>query len=226
MANFRAHLTAASLVSGTLATTSIYADLATINQAMLLWFIGTIGGLCPDLDSKNSISQRVGFLLFCGICGWIMGTILPERMPLPLALASIIATLCLLFYFILPKLCAIMNHRGNCHSLLTAVVISLALTNINAYLLGSSSADAFLVGLAFFCGFLSHLLLDEWCSIDFQGRRLKKSFGTAIKLFSLRTPASSLALIILCASQIWILPPHDVLRSVLTQVTMTLITLG
>ena len=226
MANFRTHLTVASVVSGTLATTALYAGLASVNQAMLLWLIGTIGGLCPDLDSKNSISQRVGFLLFCSLCAWVLGTTLPEFMTLPAALASIISALCLLFYVILPRLCAMMNHRGNCHSLITAVLISLSLTNICAYLLGHSSSDAFLVGLAFFCGFLSHLLLDEWYSVDIKGRRLKKSSGTAIKLFALRTPVSSMSLIILCASQIWILPPHDVLQTVLHRITSTLVTFG
>ncbi len=186
---------------------------------MLLWIIGTLGGLCPDLDSKNSISQRIGFLLACTVAAWILITILPNKMPLPLGLITIIGSVYALYYVFLPKLCRIMYHRGNCHSLATAMVLSLSFTNMTAYLLGYPSIDAFLVGLAFFSGFLSHLVLDEYYSIDFRHRRLKKSFGTAIKLVSLKTPASSIVLLVLCAGHIWILPPYQALSELLARIT-------
>ena len=41
-----------------------------------------------------------------------------------------------------------------------------------------------LMALAVMVGFLSHLLLDEICSVDLRGVRVNKAFGTALKLWA------------------------------------------
>lgn len=45
-----------------------------------------------------------------------------------------------------------------------------------------------------FVGYLVHLLLDEIYSVDITGRRLKASFGTALKFFDKRYPAAAIAM--------------------------------
>ncbi len=194
---------------------------------MALWGIGTVGGLCPDLDSKNSMSQCIVFILCCGLFCLSLGSQLPAVMPLPMAIVTILGSMALLYHQILPRLCAFMNHRGNCHSLLTAVLASLTITNIAAYLLGRGIESAYLIGLFFFGGFLSHLVLDEIYAIDLKHRKLKKSFGTAIKPFSMTAPFSTLMLGALCWLQFWITPSTSSLKMVLSKLTKaTLMTLG
>jgi hypothetical protein len=72
-------------------------------------------------------------------------------------------------------------HRGMFHSLPTAAICGLA-----GFLVFSSDETLlrwFIAG-GVALGFLSHLLLDEIYSIQWDGSaRLKKSFGTALKLF-------------------------------------------
>ena len=54
-----------------------------------------------------------------------------------------------------------------------------------AFLLAPSDnvGPKLLMAGAVVAGFLSHLLLDEIYSVDCHGLRLKKSFGTALKLW-------------------------------------------
>ena len=55
--------------------------------------------------------------------------------------------------------------------------------DIFSRVLGQPAAQAWLTGLFLFIGFLIHLALDEIYSVDVEGRTIKKSFGTALKLF-------------------------------------------
>jgi hypothetical protein len=65
---------------------------------------------------------------------------------------------------------------------------------------------AWLVGIFVFIGALIHLLLDELYSIDLEGRRLKKSFGTALKITEWRSPLANLLLLALLAGCWWLVP--------------------
>ena len=40
------------------------------------------------------------------------------------------------------------------------------------------------MGTGVMIGFMSHLLLDEICSVDLRGARVNKAFGTAIKFWA------------------------------------------
>ncbi|CAM3522690.1 metal-dependent hydrolase [Parendozoicomonas haliclonae] len=223
MANFQAHLATASLVSGVMATTSLYADLTISSQAMVLWALGSLGGLSPDLDSQNSISQRIYFLLICGLCAWILADRLPGILSLPYTVAVIVGSIALLYYLILPKACLwLMDHRGNSHSLLAAFTQGFLTTNITHYVLGLDIQLAYLCGLFFVFGFLTHLLLDEICAIDLKRWEVKKSFGTALKLCSLDKWGSSLVLMLLFVWQVILLPEMADLTLVLDRLSSTL----
>jgi hypothetical protein len=73
------------------------------------------------------------------------------------------------------------KHRGMWHSLPAAMIASTV-----AFLLCSNPDITIRLyqAWAVLLGFLSHLFLDEFYSIDINGRRLKKSFGTAVKFWS------------------------------------------
>ncbi len=74
-------------------------------------------------------------------------------------------------------------HRGMWHSIPAAASVGLL-----AFLIcGSAEMETrlFWAG-SVVVGFLTHLILDEIYSIDVHGVRLKKSFGTALKFYSMR----------------------------------------
>ena len=78
-------------------------------------------------------------------------------------------------------------HRGMFHS-----VPAMLIAGLSVFLLDNGSAPMvrlFLTGGAM-VGFLSHLVLDELCSVDFMGMHLKKSAGSALKLASKSWPAT------------------------------------
>jgi hypothetical protein len=55
-------------------------------------------------------------------------------------------------------------------------------------------------------GYLVHLALDELSSLDLEGRRLRRSFGTALKPWSPTDPASSLAMAAALGLLLWLAP--------------------
>jgi hypothetical protein len=74
-------------------------------------------------------------------------------------------------------------------------------------------------GLALVAGTIIHLLLDEMYSVDLVGSRLKRSFGTAFKLFDYREPGNSVIMLMMAAGLAPWLPPWQVLVDLLTQGT-------
>jgi len=65
---------------------------------------------------------------------------------------------------------------------------------------------SWLTGSFIFLGFILHLLLDEIYSVDFMGHRLKRSFGTALKLVDSKERISTMV-IITGIFLIWFLTP-------------------
>jgi 4-amino-4-deoxy-L-arabinose transferase-like glycosyltransferase len=55
---------------------------------------------------------------------------------------------------------------------------------------------SWLIAFFVFLGFVLHLVLDELYSVDFMGYRLKRSFGTALKLFDFKERLSSAVIIV------------------------------
>ncbi|MGF1806962.1 hypothetical protein L4C31_17085, partial [Aliivibrio sifiae] len=64
MANFSTHFNSTALVSGAASAALLSANHIELNTALWLWFLGTIGGLLPDIDSDNSTSLDIIFNLF------------------------------------------------------------------------------------------------------------------------------------------------------------------
>jgi hypothetical protein len=71
----------------------------------------------------------------------------------------------------------------------------LAGANLAFHLVGMSAWDSWLAGLFVALGYLTHLCLDEIASVDLLGNRLRRSFGTALKPFSIARPRASLGML-------------------------------
>jgi len=87
-------------------------------------------------------------------------------------------------------------HRGIFHSLLSALLFSLITTSLSYQVMHVNAYDAWLLGAFMGFGFIVHLLLDEMYSVDLANTKLKRSFGTALKLFSYNNRFASIGLLI------------------------------
>ena len=61
MASFNIHLSVGVVASGIAATTMMVAGLATEQEVLVYFLLGTIGSLLPDLDSDSSVPVQVAF---------------------------------------------------------------------------------------------------------------------------------------------------------------------
>jgi len=181
MAAFKAHLTAAVGVSATasLLTATLF-ELAP-RELLLLFGTGVLGGLLPDLDAPSSRPTRLVWTVSATV-----GAVLLAWGALRLALSFVeAAVLAALGYLLISRLMPALfrrfaRHRGVFHSLLAVLFWELLVTNLS-YALGASAALAWGLGGFLALGYLTHLVLDEISSIDLRGRRMKRSFGTALK---------------------------------------------
>jgi hypothetical protein len=72
----------------------------------------------------------------------------------------------------------------------------LASANAAFHLAGLSPFESWLAGSFVALGYLTHLCLDEIASVDLLGNRVKRSFGSALKVFSLASPQASLGMLV------------------------------
>lgn len=181
MAMFATHLGAA-VVGGTVLANAGHAA-GVFGRGEFLPVIGlvVIGGLLPDIDAKQSHSVRILFAVLGVLAMVAVSLPLRDHMPLLPALLASIGAYAIVRHGIFHVFNALSTHRGNAHSLLTMLFAG-TLTAVVTYQTTGSSILGWVYGLSVMAGVLIHLLLDELYSVDIAGVRLKKSFGTAVKL--------------------------------------------
>ena len=193
MANFNTHVTIATVASTGAALIAVNVHLISNGDMPWLVFLGTLGGLLPDIDASNSRPVKLLFnvLALMGVAGALQ--VFKASYP-PYPLLMIVAGT---YLFIRHGICALFNwltmHRGVFHSILAALFFALLMTCISYHFLHWDVLHAWLNGIFIALGFIVHLILDEVYSVDLFNSRIKKSFGTALKLFShSNMPASAL----------------------------------
>ena len=150
-------------------------------QAGVAGTLVCVGGALPDLDSDHGKPIQELTALLGAVVPLVLLRRFAEAAHSFDALVGLgIVTYCLVRYgggWALRKLTV---HRGMFHSL-PAMGISGTLTYL-AYK-NPDVGVRLLMATGVMTGFASHLMLDEWCSVDWKGLtpRLKKSAGTAIK---------------------------------------------
>jgi len=204
MANFNTHLNVAAVTTGLASAALLSAEHVNLNTALGLWFLGTIGGLLPDIDADNSTSLDIIFNLF-SFCALFLAMrhitavdfqdiSLIELVAVPLLVYVVIR------YLIRPLFEKITVHRGSCHSLLFVLLVALITMQIVWRLTLQVSEEyvivAWLSGGFIFLGGFIHLLLDELYSVDLSNVRMKRSFGTALKLAEFRNKGLTLLTVI------------------------------
>lgn len=186
MANFRTHLTGGALVAGTAAFASYGEGLSNSAETQALFALGTVASLLPDIDADDSKPARGVFNLAGVVAGFLVAFALAGRVGLIEQVMIWLAVAALIAFPVRWAFATLTVHRGIWHTLLMAVVVALATTVAADALLGLSALGAWLAGGFALLGYLTHLVLDELASVDLLDRRVKRSFGTALKPVSLR----------------------------------------
>lgn len=207
MANFNTHFTSAVVVSGLMSTMCLQVGLVDSNEAMILVLAGAIGGILPDIDLHYSYPSRILFSLL-GIVLSFLWVLTEEN---NLSIMELWSIGLLIFVFIRYGLWWIFNkyttHRGAIHSLAAAVLCAIASSALVFHAFGKTPFVSWLVAFFVFIGFCLHLLLDEMYSVDFMNRRVKRSFGTAMKLIDTRHEIASSVIAVLAVGLWFFTPP-------------------
>jgi len=215
MANFRTHLTGGALVASAAAFACYGQGLSDAAETQILFAVATSASLLPDIDADASKPVRGVFGAAGIVIGFLVAFAFDQRLRV-VDLVLIWAGVWILVRFPLFWLFARHTvHRGIWHSLLMALVVALAAAIVADLFLGLSDLLAWLVGGFVLIGYLTHLVLDEVASVDLFDKRIKRSFGTALKPFSLRAWPGSLVLLGLLTVLIGLSPdPAPVLAAI------------
>ncbi len=184
MANFQTHLSVGCTVSSFAALALYDFGMVGTSEAQWLFVIGTGASLAPDLDSNHSRPVRAFFFLLGILLGFAIAFALAPSLPLLALLVIWLGVWLFVRYPLFMSFAYFTVHRGVWHSLLMAVVLALAAATVAEYWFDLSAVQSWHVAGFVIVGYVTHLLLDELASVDLAGVRLKRSFGTALKLFS------------------------------------------
>lgn len=183
MAGFRTHITTSSLLGVAYGGAAWYFYVVPPSTAVLAAGLCGVSGMLPDLDSGPGVPLRESIAFAAAVVPMLM---IHRFQHMGLSVESMVlvgAGVYLAIRFGLFRLLKWYTvHRGMFHSLPAAIIaaeLGFLLCSGDGVHLRLYKAGAILAG------FLSHLILDEIWSVEFRYGlpRLKKSFGTALKLW-------------------------------------------
>lgn len=221
MANFQAHLTGGALVAGTAAFASFGEGLSNSAETQALFVVGTAASLLPDIDADDSKPAHGIFNLVGVVAGFLVAFALAGRVGLIEQVFVWLGVAALIAFPVRWAFAKMTVHRGIWHSLLMAIVVALAATVAAESLLVLSPRLAWLTGAFVLLGYLAHLVLDEVASVDLLDRRVKRSFGTALKPLSLRAWPWSIALLGLAAVLLGSAPDPEPMLAVIERLGLS-----
>ncbi|MDQ5909788.1 MAG: Metal-dependent hydrolase [Pseudomonadota bacterium] len=217
MADFKTHLMGAAVVSGLTATVLVMTGQFP-HQAIIGYFVlGVIGGLLPDIDSPHSIPVRLAFMALAVIAGFLVVFTFGRRYSLVELMLLWIGCFALIRYGIFALLDYYTVHRGLIHSVPMGLICGLTTTFFAYQVFNASAIHAWMCGTFVTGGFFVHLLLDEFYSVNLFGKKLlKKSFGTAFSLGSLKQPIGTVALYLAVIGLFHLCPPSQPFTDLMT----------
>jgi membrane-bound metal-dependent hydrolase YbcI (DUF457 family) len=207
MANFPTHIAVGTVVSGALATVTVAADMVAPENIVAVTLAGVLGSVLPDIDLEDSRPARA---MFSGLAVFFSFAVLfglERKYSIVEMLVLWLGTLLFVRYIAKEVFFRFSHHRGVWHSLLALVFCAFVTAWVFHRLLGRDAAVAWLAAGFMGIGFLTHLILDEIYSVDVGDRRIKASFGTALKLFDYRRLGHSAALAAATALMFLATPP-------------------
>src|SRR5438046_1031157 len=199
MASYPVHLGVASSLG------AVYGGLGAVyggadwGQAFLAAGMTALGGVLPDLDSDSGVPVRELFGLAAAAAPFLLfGRLQAGGFTLEQTIVVCVAVYLLIRYGVSALFKRWTVHRGMFHSIPAMLIAGLLV-----YLLYPSRDEnlRLYLGGGVMLGFLSHLVLDELCSVDFIGVtvRLNKFAGSALKFGSPSRGATLTCYLILAA---------------------------
>jgi membrane-bound metal-dependent hydrolase YbcI (DUF457 family) len=158
-----------------------------------------LGGLLPDLDSDSSVPVRELFGLAAVATPFLLyARVARAGLNAEQTLVMLGGLYLLIRYGASTVFKRLTAHRGMFHSLPAMLIAGLAVYLI--YHNPDQRVRAYL-GAGTALGFLSHLVLDELCDVDFLGRKphLSRFAGNPLKLASRSLPATAITYLVLAA---------------------------
>lgn len=203
MADFKTHITGSTILGIGYGTVAHMKFGVPIGHCAIAGALCSVAGMLPDLDSKSGIPQREMLCFVSVLIPMLMMFRFQELGFTAEQMVFVAGVSYVVIRFGLGELFKrFTKHRGMWHSIPAAAVAAMA-----TYLVCFSPETSIRLfkAWAVFLGFILHLLLDEVYSVDLMGRRLKKSWGTALKFFGKNQFAniSTYAKVALLAFMIW-----------------------
>ncbi len=217
MANFTTHIGAGTVQAGVLATLTLAADVVAPENLVAVTLAGVLGSVLPDIDLKDSRASKMMFAGLAVFSSFVVLFAFAEKYSVVELMVLWLGTLVSVRYGLHMLFHRLSVHRGVWHSLLAGAFFAAVTAIIMYYVLGRHEGVAWLGGGFLFLGYLQHLVLDEIYSVDVMNRRIKSSFGTALKLFDSRYRAASIAMVVAAALALYMTPPAKTFLDGITQ---------
>ena len=215
MADFATHLGWGAVGAGLAASATYAADVVPAGDLLTLTMAGVVGSVLPDIDLEKAVPSR---LLFTGL-GLLLAFIVLFNLKSTYSIIELwiiwLGVFASMRYGAYNLFHHTAIHRGIFHSLLAAVFFMAVTAILLAYGLGHEPVVAWMAGLFVFLGYVIHLTLDEIYSVDFAGARIKRSFGSALKLFDGRSRSASLLMAGALLVALMIAPPSADFRKIM-----------
>ncbi|MDQ6991122.1 MAG: metal-dependent hydrolase [Mariprofundaceae bacterium] len=214
MANFKTHITVAAF--GSIAATAVCIQKIGISDehAVILFLLGCIAGMLPDIDSNHSIPAKWFFRSLTATSMVAMAFYSIPKFSTLVVLGCLLSTFIFVHYIFSYTMKSITSHRGLFHSVPAAGLFGMAMYFTGYHGFTWSAHFSWLAASFISGGYVLHLILDECYSVDLMGGRLKKSFGSALTIFNKRQWRGyiMLYLIFACAS-LYAYDPNIILLS-------------
>jgi len=187
MANFNTHFVVAASASAVLSGTLLSMEILEPTQAVMAFALGTFGGLMPDIDSDHSKSIGVGFTVVSLLITTLSVFVKSSTYSIVEMLLMAGVVFGTVRFGLIGVFRKISKHRGMFHSIPVALIWGVSTAIIMHLFFGLNALVSWVYGVMITWGYLVHLILDEIYSVDLGNRRVKKSWGTALKLVKLKT---------------------------------------
>ncbi len=207
MADFNTHFFTATAVGAVYATVVTKGLGLDTEPALLLAATTAIGGVLPDVDLKDSTPSKALFLVLgalVALFGMMHHVSRFSVMELLLIGISLFIAVRYVLWGIFHQFTV---HRGSLHSIAATIMFGTLAVVLCYRVWGMSPQVSWLAGIGVSIGCITHLTLDELYSVDFTGVRIKRSFGSALKIIDTDRWLGSVAVVISTIFCLWLAPP-------------------
>ncbi len=187
MANFNTHFIVGAGASSILSGTLLAMGAISSTEALMAFAFGTVGSLLPDIDSNKSKAIELAFTLFAMLSTVLMIFVQVKHYSLIEMFIMAGFLFVVLRYGVIEIFRRASIHRGMLHSIPAGVIWGLGTVILVKHIFYIDNFIAWIYGIMVTFGYLVHLILDEVYSVDLKNRKIKKSFGTALKLYKIDT---------------------------------------